>query len=236
MVGMAEYFRIDLSKLSLSECWRFSKGVWTLGALLGAKLLGRRWLSGAAHARVESIIRLGETDVAEHVRAAMEPHLAALRQSGMRFWSYYKLDPPPLPSTNEACGAVLRSDDGQIIATVAFVSASARGRTREAVVSFCQTRFSDGVRLVTGNCQKQFDPKPNDVPAYCPGKSAAEVLTIHRERINERPAARPLKIEEGDLERLLIEDNNAVIDYFVRRGLYVPVTRPPDAPRPNEAK
>lgn len=208
---MSDYFKVDISRLSYAEAWRWGGlpnllllGVWKL---LGVKRYGR-WLVPAT----SGIVRVDPKEVTQQQHAAIEPMLRELRRSGFEVAFFYRAP------TNEirdgfVVAAINRPPD-----TMGQVAYSKLGVSDEVSLSLVSVAAS-GRFLATGSGSRSFSAPPEIDVLRLPRSPVREIVVRHAERV-EQLSTRPIRITA--IEPLICDLQTVMRNENVRRGLYVP--------------
>lgn len=210
------YYKTRLNRLRLGELWRMSPGPVTF--LIAAAMRGLGALPdndlGVCHIR--SVTRLGPEQVPEHVHARWEERLDACLDEGFELEFYYTV--PFVARDMEGYAAALIGDGGLVAAQLLHAR---QQQTEESVLAFF-TKLADGTYLITSSRRKQMEAPPGAHVERLPGKPAGILLARHRRRVEEAGDAVP--IGAAGLEPMVVEHNNAEVDFHVERGVYVPMS------------
>lgn len=210
-----EYLKLDSTRLSFGEYWRWKPGLPFL-VLAATKVLGRRLGSTTLVPSEPTIVRVDEHAADPQLVAALgEPIRACEARGGVvRFWYA-----APTLGQNVGLGAAVAGPDERWMA-LAIVAQRGAGPRREVVLGVV-SRLRSGGYLATGPGQSIFDPPPEVRAIRMRGASYRELVEAH-----ERAAGRMGDdiVFYGDAEAVILDLQRLQLRANVRRGVYVPAS------------
>jgi hypothetical protein len=125
----------------------------------------------------------------------------------------------------EAHAQVFRHKDMLSAAAVLFVRCVRGDNSTETTTFGFNTMLTDDTYVMTSGNKRMLNKPSFFRLQYLPGSSPKEVYERHLERIDE-VGERPRKIKsDDDLERLVLNCENAETEFNFERGVYVKMTR-----------
>jgi len=212
---MTEYLKLDSTRVSYGEYWRWKPGP-TFLVVAALKLIRLR-LPTTLLVPVKADIELIDPATRPpELTEMLEKPVRACQERGYEFKFWYGL---PALGAVIAMGAALVSGDGHTVAG-AVAGQSRDGLNREVHLGLA-TRLRAGKILVTGDGESLFDPAPEIEPQRLRGRSYAELLDAHAAQVSTR---RVDVIAVSDPLELVRRLEQVEIDANVARGIYVPAT------------
>lgn len=168
---------------------------------------------------------LNRTDmdaVPRRVARATEGYRARLEKLGFVPGFAYALETFGI---QEAHGLVFRHKDALIAASISYARC-VRGEAETATTVFgFNTMLMDDTYLMTSGNKRLMEKPAVFLVEFMPGAAPKDVYERHRERV-EQAIERPRKIKtDDDLERLVLNCENAETDFNIERGVFVRMTR-----------
>jgi hypothetical protein len=210
------YYKVDSRRVSYREYWRMASGFGFLVAAW-AKFFGDELPFNTGAPRLDAIVPLDE---ALAMQTPLGPLVADAEAAGLQKQFYYTI-PMLGPVTGLACA--LLSRDNTILANAIYSRAKSGEETTAATVFSALSRLPDTRCMSTSNARRQLNAPPNIVANYLPETDVRGVLGAHGLAL-ARKHWNPLSIRTDEVEAVLVELNNAAIDYHVSRGVYVEMT------------
>lgn len=214
---MTEYLKLDTTRVSYGEYWRWKPGP-TFLILAGCKLLRLRFPTTLLLPATGTIELIDPTTTIRppDLVAALEKPIRACQERGYELAFWYTI---PTIGAIVAMGAALVSGDGLTVAG-AVAGQSRDGMNREVHLGLA-SRLRTGKILVTGDGQSLFDPAPEIEPQRLRGRSYAQLLDAHAGQVSSR---RIDVLPVGDPQKLVRLLEQVEINANVARGIYVPAT------------
>ncbi|MEI6234030.1 MAG: hypothetical protein WCT04_13325 [Planctomycetota bacterium] len=215
---MTQWYKLDSLKLTYAEYWRFSKSLQNFLDIIFLKWIGKRIDFKQARPKLDGLIRCDVSEFGE--KASMVKELISdTEMCGFRFQFCYKTQSLGI---SQVCSATLLSDDGLILAQVNFCRTQL-GAITNTILSFnCVSRRKDNGTLCTIDQPKLFDLPPWDERRHMIGAQPKQIIERHRSWI--RTASHEIvPTAKEELEDLLVEFENRHLDFYITRGLFVPM-------------
>lgn len=212
-----QHYTLDTSKLSVKECFRF--GGWGFPVLLLAKLFGLSFSDGSVCASdLDELISIdGQT---LELRSA-DPVLTELRfrceQENLKFVFAYTIPPHPTKAMSLVYLSPTQKTIVELLHTVEEVA-------HTTVIAATPKRVGSG-EFITGMYprKKHLDPDPECEVVVLKPQTLDSFLKNHEERISKSEITRKFHTSE-EVREYIIARNQRAVQYFVTRGLYVPLT------------
>jgi len=213
------WYSIDIRRLRYGELWRISPGK---GFFVGAlyKTLGIPLKMDAGVTRVESLTRLDRVSVPGEILQALDGEADGFHRAGFRAAFYYTV--PLRGAGQRACAVALLSGNGLTLGQSLYVEKATPARTIRRLQSNCLSRMGDGMFLGVSAGAKRLDSPPEFLGENRPGWSPEALYRRHLERVAAYDRARPVVLEEADLERFIVDLENRAVRFHAERGVYVP--------------
>jgi hypothetical protein len=214
---MTIWYKTDPTRFNYRELWRLSGR----GLLPFARAVYRKWFKIRSPAKFGHQFRatldlLELQALPERPRKVLGAIIVQAERHGFRFVFCHRA----LAIGDIAvCSAVLMSADGQTLANAIWVRT---GRREEA--SFVLGSRTESRLLLTGNHPHLFDTPPEFDVWHLPGKSVAELVAIHAERLDRLGRERVLPATEADVATRIIENQQRTLSFQLARGVHVPMT------------
>lgn len=215
------YYKIDSRKVRYAEYWRLLPNPFAFLVAAGLKLLRVPVGLGGGWIYPVQLTRLTADELPSHAHDALRASIARWEEQRFRLVLY---DTIATLGDQENYTATLLGEDGLVVSQATYVRVTpASGKTEERTVNSCLSKFSDGRFLVTTAAEKELNPPPQFDRASLPGGTIAEILEHHRGRL-DKIRERPIAFEDSQLEDLRRQLDNIQMEYFLDRGLDVPMT------------
>jgi hypothetical protein len=218
---MVRYYKVDGQKLSYPEYWRMSPE--PLSFLIAAlrKLLRIPVEFRFSIPRVDSLDLLDPAEIPARVKKKWRAMIGECEDQGLQVQFYYTL--PVLEDTRESYAVTLLSDDGLVATNVTYAGTPSIEKTAFS----CLSKLRDGHCLITSSQPKQMEPCPEDEIDRLPGRSPADLLAHHREKISSSADSdrTPVRLNESKLQQLVLQREQGHVDFHIERGVYVPMTK-----------
>lgn len=210
---MSDYLKLDSTRISLAEYWRWKPGV-TFLVLAAKKLFGSRLTPGVLVPATASLDVVDRNAQPPELVAALEEPIKACeaRARTLEFWYTVPTLGPSL-----GLGAALVSADGLSVA-MAVASQTIEGLHRDVALGLA-TRLRRGGFLATGSGKSPFDPAPEVEAVRLRGCSYSELVDSHDRWLRQRS---PDVATCGDTRELILELQRLQVRANVARGIYVP--------------
>ncbi len=212
---MTEYLKLDSTRVSFGEYWRWKPGFPFL-ILAGSKLLRKRFPSTVLLPAVASVELVDPLAQPPELVAALAEPIKACEAKGYAVQFWYTV---PTIGKIVALGAALVSRDG-VSAAMAIAGQTRDGTNREVQLGLASQLLS-GRFLTTGQGKSLFNPAPELEPLRLPGRSYAQLVDAHDSRVSSR---RSEVMPCGDMQKLILELEQLQIRANVSRGVYVPAS------------
>jgi len=212
------WYSVDIRRLRYGELWRISPGKgFVVGAL--CKTFGIPVKVGAGVASVDALTRLDRVSIPGEILQALDREVAGFHEAGFRAAFYYTV--PLRGEGQRACAVALRSGDGFTLGQSLYVEKVMPQLTVRRVQSSCLSRMGDGSFLGVSSGKKQMDSPPEFSGENHPGWAPEALYRRHRERLAAYDRARPVVLEEADLESFIVDLENRALRFHAERGVYV---------------
>jgi hypothetical protein len=218
---VTEYLKLDSTRLSLAEYWRWKPGMAFL-MLAGMKLLGWRLAPTVMVPAVASVDVVDPLVQPPELVAALAHAIKACEARGRTIQFWYTV---PTVGSNLGLGAALVSGDGLSVAMA--VLAETRAGTYRDVVLGLVSRLRSGRFLTTGPGKSLFDAAPEVDALRLRGRSYAQLVDAHDSIVSSRKSE---LVACGDARELILELQRLQVHANVARGVYVPAS-PQDVAR-----
>lgn len=208
---MNEYYKVDMSKLSYAEAWRWGGFLYviliTVWKLKGNGPYGPRLVPAKS-----GIVHVDSDETSADQRAAIEPVLEQLRDCGFGVVLWYRhVDSDPADGI--AVAALSRTAE-----TMGQIACTSVGDVHQVSLGLVTTT-GDGEFLTTSNARVSFAPPPEIDSVRLLQSPVSEIVRKHSQRV-DRMSKPPIRIT--DVERLITELQTVICKENLRRGLYVP--------------
>jgi Zn-dependent protease len=213
------FYRAVASRITYAEAWRATRSLLEFVLLAVVKTLRIPIARHLGYAS-EPLQRLDWEAMGDEARASLESDRRRWSELGLRYCFCYSY---PRVGPHQERTLVMQSPDGALFLKVGY-EMQAAGTIRTVVKStWLITRLTDGRVLVT--CDRGDVFPPDFKLAIVRWRPEGELLRVHRDRIaGALPASPIVLLDEAQLEREIIEQNRAVFEYAVRRGVLVAMT------------
>ena len=207
--------------MTYREYWRATPGLLTFLLNATFKTLNARPASAAGMRRPDRLRFLGPEELpAEGVDALREPR-AAFEAAGLI--ERFAFEPSLVVANSEGFVLVSSTDDGRIIGALSWSQTRVAGVEQVVTEASALTRLANGRWLTTSNGDRTLVCWSGEELDEDKDRSAAEVLAVHRRRLEAPPAPvapiRPEDVRAAHVDRLC-----RIFDAYVARGLLVPMT------------
>ena len=222
---VTEYFKLDSTRVSFKEYWRWKPGL-AFFILAGMKLLRRRFMSRVLVPAVASIDVVDPLMQPPELVAALAAAIKACEAKNRTIEFWYTI---PAVGSSVGLGAVLTSGDRLSVA-MAVAAETKAGTHRDVVLGLVSRRRSGGF-LATGPGKSLFYPAPEIETLQLRGRSYAELIDAHDSLLSKR---RSELVPCGGAREVIVELQRLQVRANVARGIYVPAS-PQDVARAMQA-
>jgi hypothetical protein len=214
------YYKVHGGRLSFTEYWRMSPDPFTFLIASVAKLFGGFPMNFSIP-RPEELTYVDWDDVPPVARKQFRHPVEELEGVGFELAFCYEL--PLLEKDRMGAACALLGPEGKTFATVVYCQDKATKQRETSVVS----RFDDDTFGVTTTAKKQLKPLPTHLSERYPGAPADELYDKHIDHLKDWTAdgRRIQKITRKTLPEVILEGEQATIDFHIERGVFVPMTR-----------
>jgi hypothetical protein len=206
------YFQFDNTRLTLRECWNFSRRPTLFLTMVALKLAGSRIPPRSLIPPPDATRRLDADEVPAEVRQALALTTEYLGRQG--FVLAFACHVRQL-GDHESYSLHFLSPERQ---TWAVVTDSRSGKVHERSLTFQSFRTDDHL-LATTDGRRRFNPCPWVDTVYLRGVSSSDLWETHRQRLADCPVAIEPIDPQGLFERFL-EQSRRHFRHMVGRGVY----------------
>ncbi len=210
------FYKTRMNRLTFGELWRMSPDPLTFLIASGMKMFGKLPDGDLGVCRLDSLERLDESEVPDHVHESWSKWVDACEAEGIGLEFYYTV--PVVGHDVEAYAAAMLGDGGQVAAQALY----ARQKHVEKAVLALFSRLGDGRQLMTSSKRREMEIPPGIEVVRLPRGTPSAVVARHLERVRSIGGATPIRPEH--LERLILEFTNRETDFHIERGVYVPMS------------
>lgn len=157
-----------------------------------------------------------------HVRRAMDNYAAKLERAGFDPKFGYGLE---CYGKQEAWARLFVHEDRRTAASIAYARCVRDANETLTVIYSFNTMLRDDTYVITSGGKRLISKPAAFRMEYVPGGEPKQVFARHEQRVEKAASdAREIRTD-GDLERLVLNCENAETDFNLQRGVFVPMTR-----------
>lgn len=212
------YFGIDSRRVTYREYWRLARHPLEFAIAAVGKLLGIRLDFHVGIPQFVEVVKLAPQHLPDAARGALAEHAAEFEIEGFRFGFFYTV---PMLGRTVAYGAVLWEPDRRCVASLVCAGSRKTPFAPQETHAALLSQTVDGTLPVTSGSSPKLLPASCARPEHHPQRSVRFLCQRHRTRLDELPRGGLRTLGPDDLERLLVELNDAEIAFHAERGVYV---------------
>jgi hypothetical protein len=130
---------------------------------------------------------------------------------------------PSIGVVKEYLTALLASEDGSLTVGLNYWRFELEIIVREKVIISAASLLDGGRRAITRNDRAYFNQPPGIIVRTTRKRTVGEVVTQHRLWL-DRQGWKPIPAPDGDLERRILENEQAAVEFLVGRKVLIPMT------------
>jgi hypothetical protein len=219
---LTDFHRIVNTRLTYSECWRIAAEPATFLLLTFLKTLRIPFRLKTAVPYLRSIDRVPTDQIPPHVLSRWRGLLDECEALGLRLLLCYQA--PSIGITKENLAAVFLSEDDLTQVTIIYTRFEYGMTVREKVTIVAGSSLEGARRAVTRNSRSYLNMPPDSIVQVVRCRTVGELLGRHRDWLASRGWA-PLPSSPHELERRILEREQALVEFQVGRGVMAPMTR-----------